>query len=516
MTNYEELLNEQCEAISQINKSETLVKLWEEIVNSNNELKPSVMVYGVYNAGKSTLINALMGEAKAEVADRPMTDKVKDYDWCGYKIWDTPGIDAPKEHEQVTNEQLIKTDVVLMVVSNETFENRYVYEKLALLAKQKKPLLLIVNTKQQIDEEGKAATLNRISDNLQKIGSENGITTLYNNVGISFVNAQSGLKGKLENKLALLENSGLPQLEKQITEFLAICGAKTKANTFANRLKLIINEYQSNIRNEIKNLHGTQASILKDRTIEAKNGLRIRLNAQIKEEIRDYEEDLRLALENAKYIESTIEVIRKKIGDIVREELIEERDKLAVYFDKIFTNEISNLESDIDIDISETTFNATDELGGSFDHMSGAKAAAFAFKNTPPLPPIVVPTPWGPVPLPPQTSKVVAAAIAYFTGGNTAPSKEDIDAYNQRIEQEKARQTVAINRAVKDIFYELEKISTIYTREVLTDGFIEVQEALDKLILEEEKNQGQLKAFNNNMNVLLQSQQEIDLFIANN
>jgi len=261
--------------------------------------------------------------------------------------------------------------------------------------------LLIVNTKQQINEEGKIATLNRISDNLQKIGDENGIPTLYNDVAIAFLNAQSGLKGKVDHKLALLENSGLPQLEKQITDFLATCGAKTKANTLANRLKLIISDYQRNIRNEIKNIQGTQASILKDRTIEAKNGLRIRLNVRTKEEIRDYEEDLRLALENARDIESTVEVIRKKIGDIVRKDLMEERDRLAVYFDKIFINEISNIESNIDVDLSGTTFNSIEDPEGNFDLSKGSKAAVMAFKNTPPLPPIIIPTPIGPIPVPP-------------------------------------------------------------------------------------------------------------------
>ncbi|WP_172452641.1 GTPase [Chromatium okenii] len=36
---------------------------------------PVVMVFGVYNAGKSTLLNAMLGEERASMADKPETDK---------------------------------------------------------------------------------------------------------------------------------------------------------------------------------------------------------------------------------------------------------------------------------------------------------------------------------------------------------------------------------------------------------------------------------------------------------
>ena len=68
--------------------------------------QPRIMVYGYYNAGKSTLLNALMGEVKAEMADRPLTAKVDEYEWNGYTLLDTPGIDAPIEHEDIANSEL--------------------------------------------------------------------------------------------------------------------------------------------------------------------------------------------------------------------------------------------------------------------------------------------------------------------------------------------------------------------------------------------------------------------------
>ena len=43
--------------------------------------QPIIMVYGIYNAGKSSILNELMGEDRAKVADVPMTDRVDPYEW---------------------------------------------------------------------------------------------------------------------------------------------------------------------------------------------------------------------------------------------------------------------------------------------------------------------------------------------------------------------------------------------------------------------------------------------------
>ena len=94
------------------------------------------MLYGIYNAGKSTLLNALLGQNKADVSDRPETSAITEYAWQSYRIFDTPGVDAPIEHQQITEQHLQHVEVVLFVMStNGAFDESDIYRRLAAVLK---------------------------------------------------------------------------------------------------------------------------------------------------------------------------------------------------------------------------------------------------------------------------------------------------------------------------------------------------------------------------------------------
>ena len=56
-------------------------RVYAELKEKLDDNTLQVMLYGAYNAGKSTLINALIGQEKATVNDIPTTDTVDYYDW---------------------------------------------------------------------------------------------------------------------------------------------------------------------------------------------------------------------------------------------------------------------------------------------------------------------------------------------------------------------------------------------------------------------------------------------------
>ena len=85
-----------------------------------------VSVVGRTNAGKSTLVNALIGEKIAIVSNKPQTTRyrimgIKNEEDIQIVFTDTPGIHAPKTRlgdfmVNEANESLNDTDVALLVV----------------------------------------------------------------------------------------------------------------------------------------------------------------------------------------------------------------------------------------------------------------------------------------------------------------------------------------------------------------------------------------------------------------
>lgn len=121
-------------------------KVNENVIRLLNIDKPKVMVYGIYNSGKSTLINALCKEEVAEMADRPMTDRISEYDRGDYFLIDSPGVDAPIEHEMITEEHINRCHIILFVISSKgLFEDRTNYEKLSNLIKREIPFIIVLN-----------------------------------------------------------------------------------------------------------------------------------------------------------------------------------------------------------------------------------------------------------------------------------------------------------------------------------------------------------------------------------
>ena len=198
-----------------------------------NEINPVLVVYGVYNSGKSTLINALFGEEIAEVGDTPTTTKIHQYRWGEWTVYDTPGIDAPTEHANITEEHLLKSECILFVISTEgDFEAKIIYDKIAELAKRKKQIFLLFNDKTgAMDENTDKQTkiIDQVTVNLHRAWKRKQINENFPDMFIA--NLNSALKGKLEVKSTLLKKSGIELLENKIEQFMRMRGETDIINT---------------------------------------------------------------------------------------------------------------------------------------------------------------------------------------------------------------------------------------------------------------------------------------------
>ena len=235
----------------QTNQFETTEFQTVQTMFEDKRKKPDahIMVYGVYNAGKSTLINALLGKVVAEIDDIPKTDSVSAYRWRQYDILDTPGVDAPIEHEQITDEEMLKADAVIFVVNPVgVAEELGTLSKLLELVKARKQVFLVFNEKQLLAIEDFQKLKDQTQSRLQELAAKSGLSNVLKDIPIVRVNAKSALKAKTENKSALLESSGFPEFEKRLTEFLQ----SISQDTIYVRLKNALVDFLSGSLNILK------------------------------------------------------------------------------------------------------------------------------------------------------------------------------------------------------------------------------------------------------------------------
>ncbi len=193
------------------------VNLFREINSTKVEnTQPEIMVYGIYNAGKSSILNELIGKDLATVRDVPETDKVTYYEWQGYKLADTPGVSAPIEHENVTEKHLKKADIVLFVMSTTgSSEKQDNYDRMKMIADAGKKIIIVLNDKNGdmgTNEEAIRQIKQKVDTNLRNTGIK-GVDGKY---CIVTVNALRAHQGRLKDKPRLIEMSGMEELKEVI------------------------------------------------------------------------------------------------------------------------------------------------------------------------------------------------------------------------------------------------------------------------------------------------------------
>lgn len=180
----------------------------QEILRRIDDHTLHILVYGAYNSGKSTLVNALLGEARARVGDVPTTDRIDSYGWEGYRLLDTPGVNAPIDHEKTTAAQLKRTNAVVLVIREGDQDARDVYDRLFEMMRDKKTVFVVLNNELGSDEEI-AVSISRIADILVRSGEQRGIDERsLRAVPIFPVNLYTAWNGRSRKQDKLTEHSG--------------------------------------------------------------------------------------------------------------------------------------------------------------------------------------------------------------------------------------------------------------------------------------------------------------------
>ena len=167
-----------------------------------------VMVCGAYNSGKSTLINALLKQERAPIGEVPTTDRVDFYDWNGYRLLDTPGVNAPIEHEKITAAQLERTNAIVVVVREGDQDVNDVYDRLFSMLAQRKSIFILMNH-ELASPEDVTMSISRISAILRQMATKKGVDSqALEKLPIYPVNLFTALNGLMRGSDRLVSHSG--------------------------------------------------------------------------------------------------------------------------------------------------------------------------------------------------------------------------------------------------------------------------------------------------------------------
>ena len=198
----------------------------EEISQKLHNQNLTIMFFGAYNAGKSTLINTLLGTNCAKIGDIPTTDKVDSYTWNNYQLIDTPGINAPIQHERISQAQLYKSDLIVFVIRKDDEDSASTYQQLFNLLNNDKEIFLVFNYSgldaNSTGDGSVALSIQQLNRIILREAKEVGISMdIIEKIQIIPINLKTALKGKLEHKYELLKHAGFVDFEQQFKLWLS-------------------------------------------------------------------------------------------------------------------------------------------------------------------------------------------------------------------------------------------------------------------------------------------------------
>lgn len=309
--------------------SEELESFSNHINSKLNDFKPTLIIYGAYNAGKSTLLNALFGQDElAKTGDAPETKEVCEYPFNGYTIYDTPGLNARGEDDIITTEHLTKSEVVLFVISNNgSLEEEFIYNKISEVVQANKPIIIVLNNKTGIDLNSREAIelIDKVSINLRKVGDRKRIERIESKVDVCMVNAKSALKSKLENKKIMLAKSNIKVLEEMIDHCLNNSGEKEVINALNSYIIKFIEVLIAKVDQNIDNKEVQKVEELITYLLKFRQNSEFKLKNIINKNILEINKSLySMFLDNTtsesslnSYIETSIEGIDNQLSEVI-------------------------------------------------------------------------------------------------------------------------------------------------------------------------------------------------------
>lgn len=345
-------------------------------IATEEEVPIRLTLCGTYNSGKSTLVNAILGEQKALTGDSPVTKKAHDYIWRGYNIVDLPGYDAQEVDSEIARKEVSNADAVLYVISSQSgLDHQGTWKDLESLSANRVPFLVIVNDKQPAqDDEQERARRETIQRNYFAKATERLNQETTNT--IHWVRANRAEKGRLENKPELVRRSGIEQLEADILRNLGgHNGVIARLLKHTEQYERALKTVQDRLSQQMETSIDKELSALLKNCAEAREHLQNK--ATVLQQNFNSLQDFIVATQERKMQGECSEInLAEKVASTYAEEIAS--------FEGIAKERVKSIYDQLKKDVADAginpeqlkvTFRPIDEVGNNADETTGSVAA---------------------------------------------------------------------------------------------------------------------------------------------
>ncbi|HHP0356513.1 MULTISPECIES: GTPase [Campylobacter] len=245
--------------------------------------KPTICVIGLYNSGKSSLLNALTNsfdKNNFSVADIVKTKEIKSLEYEDVIFTDTPGLNVDEDDDANASKGFLQSDIYLFVHSVLTGElHKQEFEYLKKLVENNddnfvKNLVIILSKSDGVDRDKIKQVKESVKNQLLNFIDQKTIDKMK----IIPISSESYIKGYNENKKLLIENSNIELLNQTLNDL------KSNLKADGNRKNKLLNH---EIFSKINELISQKNKELKEKTTKRKQ-----LKTKIDKDIKEANEDL--------------------------------------------------------------------------------------------------------------------------------------------------------------------------------------------------------------------------------
>lgn len=224
-----EILLEQAGVFTkEINELKQAWNSWEKAQVRPQRKTPRIACTGIYNAGKSTLLNALLGTEQFPTGDVPTTKEMAESEYNGAIYIDTPGLNAEQGDDKAALLAYQTADFILFVSSTQNGGiSKAEAQWLSRMAEEytaeglQRRLIYVLSQSDQVEEEMLPAILSRFESDLEK-------TLGYVPERVFCIDSITYLDGKAQHQLGLMTHSKIPELRDYLKKRIEAAGAATE------------------------------------------------------------------------------------------------------------------------------------------------------------------------------------------------------------------------------------------------------------------------------------------------